>query len=185
MHPQLHRFLAGKGDSKDSYLAVLQAIKKEGGLVVKGIDSLPATSRPYGGDTDTRDMARELAMNEYAANTIRGDKGRSKGSKYVILAGRAHSNTQKYRPNTLGMTRRGPRPVTTPRRPGRPCGKRREGPPVGSGRQVEPVQPAEAYHYAWRANHRDHPATLLRWRPTRRTRFSYAHASPRYRHSGA
>jgi hypothetical protein len=105
MHPQLHRFLAGKGDSKDSYLAVLQAIKKEGGLVVKGIDSLPATSRPYGGDTDTRDMARELAMNEYAANTIRGDKGRSKGSKYVILAGRAHSNTQKYRPNTLGMTR--------------------------------------------------------------------------------
>jgi hypothetical protein len=104
MSPELYRFLRGKGESKSSYLQVLQAIKAQGGLAVKAIDSLAATSRPYGGDSNTRDMARELAMNQYAANTVRGDKGRSKGSKYIILAGRAHSNTQEHRGNTLGMT---------------------------------------------------------------------------------
>jgi hypothetical protein len=104
MSPELHRFLQGKGTEGVSYFQVLQAVKAQGGLLVKSIDSLAATSRPYGGNQENRDVARELAMNEYAFTTIRHDKERTKKSKYVILAGRAHSNTQPHRANELGAT---------------------------------------------------------------------------------
>jgi hypothetical protein len=104
MPPELYRFLVGKGTDGTSYLQVLQAVKAQGNLRVKSIDSLAATSRPYGQNQHNRDMARELAMNEYAATTIRQDKERSKKSKYVVLAGRAHSNTQPLRDNELGIT---------------------------------------------------------------------------------
>lgn len=104
MSAELYRYLEPKAHGPANYLDVLAAIKNQGGLVVKGIDSLAATSRPYGGVSQDRDIARELAMNEFAKDEIARDAPRRNASKWVALVGRAHSNTKSRRTgNNVGL----------------------------------------------------------------------------------
>jgi len=105
MPPELLRFLKAKETEGIGYLELVQEIKKTGGIRVVGIDAPEATSRPYESLND-REIAREAAMNLVAAETInKTDKENRNGGKYIVLTGRAHSNTQKFRENNLGFKR--------------------------------------------------------------------------------